>query len=526
MYITFSSIWLAAGAAITYHIVSRVFAKLRNHAEKVRRGCQDLPYKHSIWPFGIGEIQRILKADAEKRFPDDMVERFDEVGPDTHTYEYSMFGTNVVFTRDPKNIQAMLATQFRDYWMGGTRQKAFDPLLGQSILTSDGKIWEHSRALMRPTFARDLISNLEIEERHVQHFLQHLPVDQYGWTEGKDLMPILHQYTLDSSTEFIFGQSVGSQTGALPGRVLENNGQLFQGPELAYLFEEIQRITAKRVRLGKGYWLVDGMDYRSKLRKMHDYVDHLVKAALENSSRARDTEDKASDKKGYFFLKEMVERVRDPVELRNHSLSLLIAGRDTSATLLSWIFYHLVRNQRIFDKLRCTVVDSFGTFDDSRDITFSTLKSCQFLQQVISEALRHVTIVPYNLREARVDTTLPRGGGPDGMSPVFIPKGQQIDFSTHAMHRRKDLWGEDADIFRPERFEGRKSGWDFLRFGGGPRVCIGQQFALTTTSYVLVRLLQRFDKIENLEPEGPIVHDMSFINKPVSVFVKLHEAIG
>lgn len=69
------------------------------------------------------------------------------------------------------------------------------------------------------------------------------------------------------------------------------------------------------------------------------------------------------------------------------------------------------------------------------------------------------------------------------------------------MHRRKDLWGPDADSFRPERFANRKVGWEFLPFNGGPRICIGQQFALTEASYVLVRLLQRFDGIEAVEGE-------------------------
>lgn len=76
-----------------------------------------------------------------------------------------------------------------------------------------------------------------------------------------------------------------------------------------------------------------------------------------------------------------------------------------------------------------------------------------------------------------------------------------MDYSVHVMHRRKDLWGPDADSFRPERFANRKVGWEFLPFNGGPRICIGQQFALTEASYVLVRLLQRFDGIEAVEGE-------------------------
>lgn len=66
------------------------------------------------------------------------------------------------------------------------------------------------------------------------------------------------------------------------------------------------------------------------------------------------------------------------------------------------------------------------------------------------------------------------------------------------MHRRKDLWGPDADDFRPERWDGRRHGWEYLPFNGGPRICIGQQFALTEAGYVTVRLLQRFESIEGV----------------------------
>jgi cytochrome P450 len=84
------------------------------------------------------------------------------------------------------------------------------------------------------------------------------------------------------------------------------------------------------------------------------------------------------------------------------------------------------------------------------------------------------------------------------------------------MHRRKDLWGEDADVFRPERFESRKPGWEFLPFNGGPRICIGQQFALTEASYVLVRLLQRFDKIEAVPAELslPTTSELTITSSP------------
>ena len=90
--------------------------------------------------------------------------------------------------------------------------------------------------------------------------------------------------------------------------------------------------------------------------------------------------------------------------------------------------------------------------------------------------LRLYPVVPVNLREAVKDTTLPVGGGEDGSKPVFVPKGTQVDYSVHVMHRLPHLWGEDADEFRPERWVGRKPGWEYLPFNGGPRICLGREF--------------------------------------------------
>lgn len=116
----------------------------------------------------------------------------------------------------------------------------------------------------------------------------------------------------------------------------------------------------------------------------------------------------------------------------------------------------------VFHKLRTTILETFGPYDDPRNLTFASLKACQYLQHTMSEVLRLYSIVPANSRRALRPTTLPRGGGPDGLSPIAVPAEMQVDYSIHVMQRRKDLWGEDADEFRPERFQGRKSGWEFL----------------------------------------------------------------
>jgi cytochrome P450 len=120
----------------------------------------------------------------------------------------------------------------------------------------------------------------------------------------------------------------------------------------------------------------------------------------------------------------------------------------------------------------------------------------------MKETLRLHSIVAFNSRMAVRDTTLPTGGGQDGKLPVFVPAGTEVNFSTYVMHRRRDLWGEDADEFVPERWESVRPGWSYVPFNGGPRLCIGQQFALTEAGFVIVRLLQRYDTIEGLDVDA------------------------
>lgn len=97
---------------------------------------------------------------------------------------------------------------------------------------------------------------------------------------------------------------------------------------------------------------------------------------------------------------------------------------------------------------------------------------------------------------------LPLGGGPDGRSPMLVPAGTVIGYSPWSMHRDERWYGPDAAEYRPERWEKLRPGWEYLPFNGGPRICLGQQYALTEASYATVRLAQQFGKLESRD-DGP-----------------------
>lgn len=108
-------------------------------------------------------------------------------------------------------------------------------------------------------------------------------------------------------------------------------------------------------------------------------------------------------------------------------------------------------------------------------------------------------VVPRNERESVRDTVLPVGGGKDGLLPVFVPKGTLVCYNVYAMHRRADFYGFDAEEFRPERWEDGQlqPRWEYLPFNGGPRICVGQRYALTEVGYVVVRMAQEFRLLES-----------------------------
>ncbi|KAI1259130.1 cytochrome P450 [Xylariaceae sp. FL1019] len=496
----------------------------RQHRWKAREcGCENASEESNSLPFGIDNLLRTLAADKKQQFPVDIQKRFAEVG--SYTHWYSMLGTRNIRTADPKNIQHILANQFEDWDLGPTRLGSFFPLLGRGIFTADGAHWKRSRALIRPQFTRDQVSDLRLQETHVQNLLKVLEISigADGWINKIDMLPFFFRITMDSATEFIFGESVNSQLSILPGYQTNQIGG--SETDFASAFDAAQMGVAMRMRFLEFYWLSSSREFRSTCRVVHEFVDHFVRLALIKRTRKGDTGSKEGSQEKYTFIDALAAETQDPLELRYELLHILLAGRDTTAAHLGWVFHSLARDPARFQKLRSIILEDFGTCDQPRGITYTRLKACRYLQQINDETLRLYPVVPWNFRYANKDTTLPRGGGKDGESPVFIPKGTTCDYSVYAMHRRKDLWGDDAEVFNPERWETTRARWEYLPFNGGPRICIGQQFALTEASYVIVRLLQRFDMIEALNKDETIRHNFG-LNDSIGngVNVRLHAA--
>jgi len=148
-----------------------------------------------------------------------------------HTAEVRMIGKRIIFTDDPENIKAILATQFQDYGKGEPFHKDFEPFLGDSIFATDGAKWHASRQLLRPQFIKDRVSDLQIFEAHLQTLFTVMSVGGDAAAAGEvvaarangnpvskhsvngrvlDMSDIFLRYTLDVATDFLLGKDTQS----------------------------------------------------------------------------------------------------------------------------------------------------------------------------------------------------------------------------------------------------------------------------------------------------------------------------
>lgn len=142
-------------------------------------------------------------------------------GKGRFTVEAAPAGLRVIFTADPENIKAILATQFQDYGKGKPFHEDWKDFLGDSIFTTDLDQWHNSRQLIRPQFIKDRVSDLEVFERHVQILMTAIAnggvkgtagtaTDGVGRGREVDVSDLFFRYTLDAATDFLLGSSVDS----------------------------------------------------------------------------------------------------------------------------------------------------------------------------------------------------------------------------------------------------------------------------------------------------------------------------
>jgi cytochrome P450 len=471
-------LYIAAGAFVSFLAYTRLSLYLTRRRIIKENGCKPCPYVYNKEPFlGLDVLLESIKRAKEHTFLEATLDRLKSFGPNVHTFHSRLINYPIILTTEPENVKTILSLKFKDYSFGN-RHAAFAPLLGQGIFNSDGERWANSRHLLRPNFAREQVADLSMLERHFRFLIKAVPKD--GSTV--DLQDLFFRMTIDTATEFLFNHSTDSL------RMVGQEDDSNEDAQFAKAFQFAQADAMTRVRFGPLNGLRNNKKGDEAIRICHAYIDKWVDEAIRYREE-KDAEKAAGSTKEerYVFIHELAKQTKDKKRIREELINILLAGRDTTASLLSNMFNMISRKPEVWQKLREEVEGLNG-----RTPSYEELRNFKYLKWCMNESLRIHPVVPSNSRLAIRDTVMPRGGGPDGNFPLFVPKGTLIGYSMFAIHRRPDYFGTDVEEYRPERWEHLRPGWEYLPFNGGPRICLGQQYALTEAGYVTVRMVQQF----------------------------------
>ena len=248
------------------------------------------------------------------------------------------------------------------------------------------------------------------------------------------------------------------------------------------------------------------VEFRKNLKKMDEFIEPYIRTVLSLSTDELDQ--KLSKRES--FLDALARFTRDPRVLRDQLVAVLLAGRDTTAGTLSFTLFELSRNPAVVAKLREEIRERLGVGESAQKPSYTDLKEMKYLNAVLHETMRVYPVVPFNVRHSLRDTTLPRGGGPDGLDPIGVRADTRIIYSTMLMQLDPDLYDGpgsanyfDPGKWIPERWATwQPRPWHYIPFNGGPRICIGQQFATIEMGYTVIRILQAYERIIALPVEG------------------------
>ena len=198
----------------------------------------------------------------------------------------------------------------------GLRRRIFFPLLGDGIFTQDGVAWKHSREMLRPQFSRQQYQDLDILREHVDDLIN--CILEKG--QSVDLQPLLFRFTLNTTSAFLFGESTYSLRANQSGEDIQ----------FAKRFDIAQDYMVQRYQYLDLYWLIGGRRFREACASVHHFIEKIVDRRLTKPKKSRE------EKGRYVFIDAIAEDSRDRTALRDQLINILLAGRDTTACLLSW----------------------------------------------------------------------------------------------------------------------------------------------------------------------------------------------
>lgn len=304
------------------------------------------------------------------------------------TYQASVMGRTIWRTGDAVNMRH-IATSMADWGVWRRAERGvWGPFLEKGIFTSDGHDWQFSRGLVRPAVTRAQVAQVGRLEPHVADLVARIPADGRTF----EAAALLLDMTLDSAQEMLLG--VGrADTLDTAQREEKARFQAAMDDCMEAIFWRVRMSALQRWLDWRGE-----MRYLADVRSVHGYVDRLIARHAEkleregrlgrqghaaaDAEKAGDRADDAGDGRGYVFADELLRVTGgDREQVRWEVLSVLVAGRDTTASLLAHLIYHLVRFPEVQAKLRAEVAGLDGRAPD-----YDTLKGMTYLKYVVQES--------------------------------------------------------------------------------------------------------------------------------------------
>ncbi len=228
--------------------------------------------------------------------------------------QFFAFGPRWFLTLAPQNVEAILSSSFSDFGFG-QRASVFRPLLGNGIFTQEGMAWKHSRQMLRKQLAGAHYQTVEQFDEHLDNMLARLPE-----SGAVDLQPLFFDFTLDTSTALLLGQSVYS----LKCNEYHLHNKAF-GDGFLFAMEGL----ARRFRIVPFQFLYNSRKFRSACRDVHSFVEGYIRSRREQEAYSMKT-------KSSGLLEKMAAEGFSDEDTRDQVLNVLLSGRDTTAACLSW----------------------------------------------------------------------------------------------------------------------------------------------------------------------------------------------
>ncbi|KAH6901554.1 cytochrome P450 monooxygenase pc-2 [Coprinopsis sp. MPI-PUGE-AT-0042] len=394
---------------------------------------------------------------------------------------------NVYQTRLFTDSFTMLATDFENWPKEPLFIEQAYSLMGNGIFASNGEsrslgpgIWKFHRSMARPFFTRDRISDFENFDAHAMKALD-LAKQRLADGYAIDFQELTARFTLDSATVYLLDEDVNSLDAGLayPHNCVEENAgnkAYLEHPSNSFANAFLASITetTRRTFLGREWPLLEF--WSDKVKPHRDVVDNFSERVIQRHLERRSKVDESGEKD--TFLADLLDKTQDATLIK-----------DATSCTLSYAMYELTRNPDIAARLREDILNQ----GFHQRYFLSLLSTTKLVSTNVSEVLRlyppvyskRATVLPYK----------------DSTEKIYVPAETAVRYSVFVMHRRKDLWGPDADDFDPDRFLDERSKkyltknpYIFVPFNAGPRICLGQQFAYNEVSLFLVRLFQQFSE--------------------------------